>query len=265
MDRIEDINDMYYFAKIVDHGGFTSAARALGVPTSSLSRRVTALESQLGVRLLNRTTRSISVSEAGQTFYRHCVAVVAEAFAAKEAMDQTRAEPHGLVRLSCPIQLLQVDVAVVVARYMRDHPLVRVSIDATNRSVNVVDEGFDLALRVRIPPLADSDLVVRVLVEAELVLVGSPWLFAQHERPTTLDAVTRLPTLSWPTAAIARSGSSSSRTARCCACRTCRGCSPTTCRRCITRRARDSGSPTCRAPRSRPTWRLGGSSRCCPT
>ena len=197
MDRIEDINDMYYFARIVDHGGFTSAAKALGVPISSLSRRVTALESQLGVRLLNRSTRSISVSEAGQTFYRHCVAVVAEAFAAREAMDQTRAEPHGLVRLSCPIQLLQVDVAVVVARYMRDHPLVRVSIDATNRSVDVVDEGFDLALRVRIPPLADSDLVVRVLVEAELVLVGSPWLFAQHERPTTLDAVTRLPTLSW--------------------------------------------------------------------
>ncbi len=197
MDRVEDINDMYYFAKVVDHGGFTSAAKALGVPVSSLSRRVSGLEAQLGVRLLNRSTRGISMSEAGQTFYRHCVAVVAEAFAAKEAMDQTRAEPHGLVRLSCPIQLLQVDVGAVIGRYMRDHPLVRISVDATNRSVNVVDEGFDLALRVRMPPLGDSDLVVRTLVEAELILVGSAWLFAQHERPATLDAVTRLPTLSW--------------------------------------------------------------------
>ncbi|MCK9689750.1 LysR family transcriptional regulator [Scleromatobacter humisilvae] len=188
---------MYYFAKVVDHGGYTSAAKALGVPVSSLSRRVSGLEAQLGVRLLNRSTRGISMSEAGQTFYRHCVAVVAEAFAAKESMDQTRAEPHGLVRLSCPIQLLQVDVSAVIGRYMRDHPLVRISVDATNRSVNVVDEGFDLALRVRMPPLGDSDLVVRTLVEAELILVGSAWLFAQHERPATLDAVTRLPTLSW--------------------------------------------------------------------
>ena len=152
MERIEDLNDMYYFAKVVDHGGYTAAAKALGVPVSSLSRRVSDLETQLGVRLLNRTTRSVSVSEAGQTFYRHCVTVVGESFAAKEAMDQTRAEPHGLIRLSCPLRLLQSDVADVLARYMRDHPLVRVSLDATNRSVDVVEEGFDLALRVRVPP-----------------------------------------------------------------------------------------------------------------
>jgi len=197
MERIEDLNDMYYFAKIVDHGGYTAAAKALGVPVSSLSRRVSDLETQLGVRLLYRTTRSVSVSEAGQTFYRHCVNVVGESFAAKEAMDQTRAEPHGLIRLSCPLRLLQSDVAEVLARYMRDHPLVRVSLDATNRSVDVVEEGFDLALRVRAPPLADSELVVRTLIETEMILVGSPWLFANHPKPTSLEDVNRIPTLSF--------------------------------------------------------------------
>jgi len=197
MERIEDLNDMYFFAKIVDYGGYTAAAKALGVPVSSLSRRVSTLETQLGVRLLNRSTRSVSVSEAGQTFYRHCVTVVSESFAAKEAMDQTRAEPHGLIRLSCPLRLLQSDVSEVLAIYMRDHPHVRVSLDATNRSVDVVEEGLDLALRVRVPPLSDSELAVRVLIETKMILVGSPWLFANYPRPQSLEDVKQLPTLSF--------------------------------------------------------------------
>lgn len=196
MDRIEDLNDMFFFAKIVDCGGYTAAARTLGVPVSSLSRRVSELERQLGVRLLNRSTRSVSMSNAGQTFYKHCVAVVTEAFAAREAMDQTRAEPHGLVKLSCPLRLLQSDVAEIIARYMRDHPKVRVSLDATNRSVDVIEEGLDFALRVRVPPLSNSDLVIRTLVESDMILVGSPWLFAQFKQPETLDEINQLPTLS---------------------------------------------------------------------
>src|SRR5476651_2559372 len=98
------------------------AATVLGMQASKLSRHILALERQLGVRLLNRTTRRISVTEAGQTFYRHCVAVVAEAQAARDAIDRTRSTPQGLVRLSCPLSLLQGGVNRVVSDYLAAFP-----------------------------------------------------------------------------------------------------------------------------------------------
>src|SRR5471032_1058868 len=91
MDHLTDLNNMYLFAKVVDHGGFTPAAKALGLHTSMLSRRIVALETELGVRLLNRNSRRVSLTDAGRLFYQHCVALVEEARAAKTAIDQTRA------------------------------------------------------------------------------------------------------------------------------------------------------------------------------
>ena len=112
---VENLNDMYLFAKVVEHGGYSAAATALGMQASRLSRHIVALEKELGVRLLNRTTRRISVTEAGQTFYRHCAAVVAEAQAARDAIERTRSTPQGLVRLSCPLALLQDGVGAIIA------------------------------------------------------------------------------------------------------------------------------------------------------
>ena len=118
MDDVHDLHDMYLFAKVVEHGGYSAAATALGMQASKLSRHIVSLERQLGVRLLNRTTRRISVTEAGQTFYGHCAAVVAEAQAARDAIDRTRSTPQGLVRMSCPLALLQGGLNKVVADYM---------------------------------------------------------------------------------------------------------------------------------------------------
>ena len=196
MKTIQDLNDMVLFARVVEHGGYTAAARVLGVQASTLSRRITELETQLGVRLLNRTTRSISVSEAGQHFHRHCLVIVAEAEAAQDAIERTLATPQGLVRLSCPVALLQGLVAPILSRYLAYHAQVRLHVEATNRRVDVVDEGIDLALRVRQPPLEDSDLAVRPLGTSQFVLVGSPWLLAQHGRPVDAAALAQLPTLS---------------------------------------------------------------------
>lgn len=192
----QDLNAMYLFAKVVEHGGYSAAARALGLQTSRLSRRVAELEAQLGVRLLQRTTRRITVTEVGQRFYRHCAALAAEAEAAQETIDRTRSTPQGLVRLSCPVGLLHSQVAAILSRYLADHPQVRLQVEATNRRVEVVDEGFDIALRARMPPLEDSDLAIRPLGTTELVLVASPWLFAHHEPPAQADDLARLPTLS---------------------------------------------------------------------
>jgi DNA-binding transcriptional LysR family regulator len=192
---MQDLNDLYYYAQVVDHGGFAAAARALGVPKSKLSRRIALLEERLGVRLIQRSTRRFSVTEIGQLYHRHCLAMMAEAEAAQEAIDRTSVEPRGLLRISCPIVLMQSHVGRIVSRFLVDNPRVRIHVDATNRHVDVIAEGFDIALRVRPPPLEDTGLVVKVLERHGSVLVASPELLDAHGRPRALRDLGRLETL----------------------------------------------------------------------
>lgn len=199
MDPFEDLNNLYFFAKVVEFGSYTAAADGLGMQTSKLSRRVGALEKELGVRLLNRTTRKLSLTDAGVTFHRHCLALIAEAEAAKNAISQTLASPRGVVRLSCPTGLLQAGVADMLARYLTAYPQVRIALDATNRRVDVIEEGFDIAIRVRLPPIEDSDLAMRSFGFSEVILVASPALVAAHGQPQALTDISRMPTLSMRT------------------------------------------------------------------
>src|SRR5580698_293527 len=112
-----DLNDLRFFAEIIEQGSFTQAAQALGVQTSRLSRRVTALEAELGVRLLNRTTRRISLTDAGKQFLSHCQAIVAHAQAALEDVEKTRSAPSGVVRMSCPIGMLEAGMSKILLGY----------------------------------------------------------------------------------------------------------------------------------------------------
>jgi len=198
---MQDLDDLALFAQVVDHGGFSAAARALGLQTSRVSRRIAALETRLGVRLLQRSTRRVAVTDVGQRFYPHCAALVAEARAAQDVIDRTRSAPQGLVRLACPQGLLQNGVGAIVSRYLAAHPQVRLQVEATNRRIDVIDEGFDIALRVRNPPLEDSDLVVRPLAQSRVVMVGSPALLARDGRPARLEDLDRLPTMGFGGAA----------------------------------------------------------------
>jgi DNA-binding transcriptional LysR family regulator len=200
MAPVQDLNNLYFFAKVVDFGSYTAAAKALGLQTSKLSRRISTLETELGVRLINRTTRRLSLTEAGKTFHRHCLALLDEAQAARDAMSQVLASPRGLVRISCPTGLLQGGIASILARFLARHPQVRIALDATNRRVDVVDEGLDIAIRVRKPPLEDSDLAMRAFGPDEMVLVASPQLIAAYGAPQTLEDVARMPTLSMASA-----------------------------------------------------------------
>jgi len=193
---MKNLHDLYLFSKVVEHGSFTGAARALGLQTSLLSRRVAALERELDVRLLNRTTRKVVLTETGRGFHRHCQALVAEAEAAWESVEQRRREPSGLVRVSCPVQMLRSSVGQIIAQFMAAHPKVRVQVEATNRRVDVIEEGIDIALRVRTPPLDDSELVVRQLGVSHSLMVGAPSLFVRRKRPRTLEDLAALPTLS---------------------------------------------------------------------
>nr|WP_145545678.1 LysR family transcriptional regulator [Variovorax boronicumulans] len=175
---MQDLNDLYYFVQVVDHGGFAPAGRALGMPKSKLSRRIALLEARLGTRLLQRSTRRFAVTETGQTYYGHCKAMLVQAEAADEAILLTHAEPRGVVRMSCPVALLDLHVADMVAAFLAAHPRVELHLEETNRRVDVVAEGMDVAVRVRPPPIEDSELVMRVLGERGQCLVACPRLLS---------------------------------------------------------------------------------------
>jgi DNA-binding transcriptional LysR family regulator len=192
---MRDLNDLYYFAQVVEHQGFAPASRALHTPKSKLSRRVALLEEQLGVRLIQRSSRHFSVTDIGQEFYRHCQAMLVEANAADEAIALRQAEPQGVVRVSCPIALLHARVSDILADFMVAYPKVTVQLESTNRRVDVIAEGFDIAIRARPPPLEDSDLVLKIFAERGWRLVGSPSLIEQLGQPAVPADLHRFPTV----------------------------------------------------------------------
>ncbi|MCC5851411.1 MAG: LysR family transcriptional regulator [Alkalimonas sp.] len=177
---MQDLNDLYYFVQVVDHGGFAPASRALGIAKSKLSRRIALLEERLQVRLIQRSSRHFQVTDVGQHYLEHCRAMMVEADAAQQAIEQARAEPCGSIRLTCPVGLLHFHVADMLADFMRLYPKITVHLEATNRRVDVLAEGVDLALRARPLPLESSDLVLRILSDRGQCLVASPQLVAQQ-------------------------------------------------------------------------------------
>ncbi len=173
---MQDLNDLYYFVQVVDHGGFAAAGRALNIQKSKLSRRIALLEERLDVRLLNRSSRRFSVTEIGREYYDRCVAVLVEAEAAEQVIAAVRAEPRGVVRMSCPTALLSFQFGTIIARFLAENPAVEIHLESTNRRVDLIAEGFDIAIRVRFPPLEPSDLIMRRLDESTQCLVASPAL-----------------------------------------------------------------------------------------
>jgi len=192
---MQDLNDMLYFAEVVDRGGFAAAGRALGLPKSKLSRRVAELESRLGVRLLQRTTRKLSLTEAGELYHRHCVAMREDAEAAEEAVAVVLTEPRGTIRVTCPVTLAQSTIGPLLPLFLERHPQVRVDMQVSNRVVDLVQEGIDVALRVR-PTLDDSgSLIVKNLGNTQGLLVASPAQLERQGRPQSPEDLQRLATV----------------------------------------------------------------------
>lgn len=193
---LPDLNDLYFFAAVVEHGGFSAASRALNVPKSRLSKRVSQLEEGLGVRLLQRTTRKFVVTEAGERFYRHCQAMLAEARAATEDVATLRGEPSGVVRVSCPVLLTQSLLAPMLPAFLSRHPQVQLRVFSSNRRIDVIGEGFDIAIRVRDKLDTDAELVARSFGPKRVVLVASPAFLAGHGEPRSPQDLSALPVLS---------------------------------------------------------------------
>lgn len=196
---MQDLNDMLLFAEVVERGGFAAAGRALGLPKSRLSRRVAGLEAQLGVRLLQRTTRKLSLTEVGEAYLRHCQALRESAQAAADTVAQVQTEPRGTLRVACPVTLAQTVLAELMPAFLARYPLVRMELLVNNRVVNLVEEGVDVALRVRTTLEDSGSLVVKRLGDDAPVLVASPALLARQGTPTTLDELSRLDSMAMST------------------------------------------------------------------
>ncbi|MDB5893859.1 MAG: LysR family transcriptional regulator [Rhodoferax sp.] len=192
---MQDLNDMFYFAEVVEQGSFAAAGRALGLPKSRLSRRVAELETRLGVRLLQRTTRKLSLTEVGEVYFRHCAAMRSEAGAADEAVLRVRSEPRGTVRVTCPITLAQGVLGEQIPRFLAAFPQVRIEMEVTNRAVDLVEEGIDVALRVRTSLEGSASLVVKRLSASVGILLTSPAQLARQGRPETPQDLHRLDTV----------------------------------------------------------------------
>lgn len=180
---MQDLNELGYFVHVVDHRGFAPAARALGVQKSKLSRRIAQLEERLGVRLIQRSTRRFAVTEVGQAYYQHCVAMLVEADAAEAAIDNVRSEPMGVIKLACPPGLLAYRMGTAIAAFLNAYPKVEIQLKAINRPVDMIGEGYDIAIRSGSPPIEASTLVTRKLGEVSHCLVCAPELLQGRSQP----------------------------------------------------------------------------------
>ncbi len=192
---MRDLNDLNFFAAVVTHGGFSAAARALAIPKSRISRRVSALEAQLGVRLLERSTRRFSVTDIGHDVYRHARAALAEAEAIEEVAMRLKAEPQGLVRVSCPPGGDRL-IATALPKFLARHPRLRIQVIVSNRRIDLIEEGIDVAIRVREKFDTDADLQLKIIGRTGSVLVASPAFLAANAQPVVPADLASLPTLS---------------------------------------------------------------------
>jgi DNA-binding transcriptional LysR family regulator len=177
------LDDMRIFVNTVDAGNFTAAAHRLRLSKQFVSRRVAALEEDLGARLLVRNTRKLAVTDLGQEFYERSKRILADVAEAEQAMSARRSEPRGLLKVSAPMSFGMAHLSPLVAEFLREHPDVRFDMDLSDRTVDVIGEGFDMALRIG--RLADSSLIAQKLIDVRMIACCSPGYRRRHRAPLT--------------------------------------------------------------------------------
>jgi DNA-binding transcriptional LysR family regulator len=178
-----NLNDLRNFVRAVDSGGFAAAARLIGSPKSTISKRVAELEAELGARLVHRTSRSFTLTEVGQEFYEHAKASLIEADAAEEAVRRRLAEPIGKVRITASVPVAQFVIAERLPALIESYPRIYVDLHVTDRFVDIIHEGFDIAIRSHVTPLPDSALVQTRMSVESIILVAAPGYVAQRGLP----------------------------------------------------------------------------------
>lgn len=190
-----DLNDFFLFVQVVDRGGFTAAGRTLRMPKSTLSHRIQQLETNLGVRLLNRTSRQFGATDAGKEFYHHAVAMLREAEQAETAIRHRLSEPTGVVRCTAGVATMQFAMRDMLPDFLNLYPKVNVVAHATDRIVDIVGENYDVAVRAHTNPLPDSNLVQRTLTPAPWFLFAGSAYLDSNKAPETPRDLQKHPSL----------------------------------------------------------------------
>ncbi len=180
---MERLAEMMTFAKVVEAKSFSEAARALSTSKSLVSKQVSNLEAALGVRLLNRTTRRMSLTEIGTAYYEHCARIAHEIEAAGQTVTQLQVEPRGVLRITSPVIFASLHLAPALRTFLQLHEQVEVELNATDRIIDIVDEGYDLAIRITDHPT--PTMVARRIAPVRWVTCASPEYLERYGTPAT--------------------------------------------------------------------------------
>jgi DNA-binding transcriptional LysR family regulator len=180
-----DLNDIVVFTKVVETKSFTGAADVLGLPKSTVSRKLAQLEERLGVRLVQRTTRKLALTEIGEAYYARCARIVADVAAAEQLVTDMQTTPRGRLRVTSSIDFSTQFLGAIVADFLAQHPEINVELEATDRMSDLIEEGFDVA--VRLGHLQESTLIARRLCNVNLILVAAPSYVANRQEPRSID------------------------------------------------------------------------------
>ncbi len=180
-----DLNDIIVFTKVVETRSFTGAGEQLGLPKSTVSRKLAQLEERLGVRLVQRTTRKLALTDIGQAYYERCSRIVADLAAAEQLVTDMQATPRGRIRITAPIDLSTRHLGAIIAEFLASHPDIYIELDASDRVIDLIEEGFDVG--VRFGPLPESTLIARKLCTFDGVLCAAPSYLARRGMPATVE------------------------------------------------------------------------------
>ena len=181
----QDLNEMAIFASVAEQGSFTQAAVKLGMPKSSVSRHISQLEHRLGERLLNRTTRSMKLTEVGKLYFKYCRRIVEEATLAQSALSALQAQPSGLLKVSAPLAFGAPLLQGLFNEFLYNYPKINFELHLDNRNVDLVTEGIDVA--VRVGPLAESSLVARKVGSTVQCLCATPEYIEKNGEPESIE------------------------------------------------------------------------------
>ncbi|MDB5841032.1 MAG: hypothetical protein JWQ23_2984 [Herminiimonas sp.] len=180
---MERVVEMMTFAKVVQMKSFSAAARELATSKSLISKQISALESSLGVRLLNRTTRSMSLTESGAAFYEHCARIAHAIEEAEQTVTQLQAAPRGVLKITTPVIFASLQLAPALQTFLKRYDQVQIDLDTTDRVVDLVEEGFDLAIRITGSP--HPTMVARKIASVRWATCASPAYLKRHGTPRT--------------------------------------------------------------------------------
>jgi DNA-binding transcriptional LysR family regulator len=180
-----DLNDIVVFTKVVETKSFTGAADVLGLPKSTVSRKLAQLEERLGVRLVQRTTRKLALTEIGEAYYERCARIVSDVALAEQLVTDMQATPRGRLRITTTVDFASRFLGEIIAEFLGQHADINVELEASDRVVDLIEDGFDLA--VRFGPMTESTLIARKLCSIQLVLCASPEYLARRGTPTSID------------------------------------------------------------------------------